>query len=442
MIAKSLLISLPLAVFSFLSVASSSKPPLATISQSAVLKDIQTLASDKMQGRAAFTPEIDQAAAYISERFQSIGLKPLAGESSFLQSFEIFKLSVESKKVTLNTAPIKPENIFILTNQTKQSFTHATLSQVETISDQQDFRKRMAEINQLKHDVLVLVSSKHQKVFSQYQQYFERGLTKFDINTANSAVVVLTDNTEVTQLSVEFSFQHQALALSNVVGVLKGQSKPEEMVLFSAHYDHVGTNPKLEGDTIYNGADDDASGTAAVINLAEYYSKLNNNARSLVFVAFTAEEIGGYGSQYFSKQLDPNQVIAMINLEMIGKPSKFGKGATWMTGYDRSNLAQLMNQHLADSQIHPDPYPTQNLFYRSDNATLARLGVPAHSFSASQIDIDPHYHQVSDEVETLDIESMTKVIQTIAQAAYGIIAAKQTPTRVSTEEIKPQGNFY
>ncbi|MCW8999431.1 MAG: M28 family peptidase, partial [Kangiellaceae bacterium] len=144
------------------------------------------------------------------------------------------------------------------------------------------------------------------------------------------------------------------------------------------------------------------------------------------------------------KQLDPKTVVGMINIEMIGKPSKFGRGHLWMTGYDRSNLAELLNKNLdgTEFKVHQDPYPAQNLFYRSDNATLARLGVPAHSFSSSQIDIDKHYHQASDHVESLDLESMHQVIKTLANATQGLAAGKDNPTRVDVSQVKPAGTFF
>lgn len=240
-------------------------------------------------------------------------------------------------------------------------------------------------------------------------------------------------------------------SLSNVVGMLPGKSKPEEIIIYSAHYDHLGTKQanstkKQNGsdDVIYNGADDDASGTAAVINLAEHFAKLDNNQRTLMFTAFSAEEIGGFGSRYFSKQLDPNSIIAMINIEMVGKPSKFGEGQVWMTGMDRSNLGDLLNQQLGSnkSAIHADPYPEQNLFYRSDNATLARLGVPAHSFSSTQIDKDHHYHQVSDDLSSLDLLSLQQVIQNLAIATEPLVNKNITPSRVDVEQVKAKGKIY
>src|SRR5690606_11080136 len=122
-----------------------------------------------------------------------------------------------------------------------------------------------------------------------------------------------------------------------------------------------------------NGADDNASGVAALIELAKYYAKQNNNERTLIFVAFNAEEIGGFGSQHFSKQLDPVKITAMVNLEMIGKPSKFGKNTAFITGYQYSDFGRILKKNLenSDFRFYPDPYPNENLFYRSDNASLA-----------------------------------------------------------------------
>ena len=139
-----------------------------------------------------------------------------------------------------------------------------------------------------------------------------------------------------------------------------------------------------------------------------------------------------FGSKYFSNNIDPEKVAAMINIEMIGKDSKFGPNSLYITGYDASNLGKLMQENLAGSAFtfHADPYKTQNLFYRSDNAVLAALGVPAHTFSTSQIDKDSYYHTVKDEVSTLDIQNIKSSIEAIARGAIGLINGTQTPTRV------------
>mgnify|MGYP000400667224 FL=1 len=163
-----------------------------------------------------------------------------------------------------------------------------------------------------------------------------------------------------------------------------------------------------------------------------------------MFTAFTAEEIGGFGSKAFSKQLDPEQVVAMINIEMIGKPSKFGPGTIWMTGMERSNLGELLNKQIKEEKhkIHQDPYPEQGLFYRSDNATLARLGVPAHSFSSTQLDKDQHYHQVTDDLASLDLDSMFKVIQTLASGTQSLVDGSVTPSRIDPAKVRGGGLIY
>lgn len=220
--------------------------------------------------------------------------------------------------------------------------------------------------------------------------------------------------------------------LFNVVGMIPGKSKAKEIVVFSGHYDHLGII-KAEGqDSIANGADDDASGTTAVIALAKYYKALNNNERTLIFVAFTAEEIGGFGAKHFSKNLEPDDVAAMFNIEMIGKESKFGKNTAFITGFDKSDFGKILQSNLKGTEFtfHPDPYPKQNLFYRSDNATLAALGVPAHTISTDKIDTDPYYHTVKDEYETLDSANILATIKGIAKSAISIVRGSDTPSRI------------
>ena len=153
---------------------------------------------------------------------------------------------------------------------------------------------------------------------------------------------------------------------------------------------------------------------------------------------FTAEESGGYGSQYFSRQFDPAKVIAMFNIEMIGTESKWGKNSAFITGYEKTDMGAIMQKNLEGTgfSFHPDPYPDQNLFYRSDNATLARLGVPAHTISTAKMDDEPHYHKVSDEIETLDMENMAMIIKSIAISAKSIVTGKDTPARVRVEDLK------
>jgi Zn-dependent M28 family amino/carboxypeptidase len=128
----------------------------------------------------------------------------------------------------------------------------------------------------------------------------------------------------------------------------------------------------------------------------------------------------------------------MFNIEMIGKPSKWGPNFAFITGYERSDFGEILQKNLTGTpfEFKPDPYPQQNLFYRSDNATLARLGVPAHTISTDEIDIDKYYHTVNDEVETLDLKNLTATIRAIALSAQSIVSGKDTPKRIDKSTVR------
>lgn len=227
----------------------------------------------------------------------------------------------------------------------------------------------------------------------------------------------------------EFKIKKQLA--NNVIGILKGKSKPDEFVIFSAHYDHLGMTNSGK-DKIYNGANDDASGVTAVIALAKHFKEMNINERTLIFVAFTGEETGGFGAKHFSYNIDADKVVAMFNIEMIGTESKWGKNSAYITGFEKSDFGQILQKNLKGSEFkfYPDPYTQEQLFYRSDNATLAYLGVPAHTISTSKMDVEANYHQLSDEVSTLNLNNMTEIIKSLIISSQSIILGKDTPTRV------------
>jgi hypothetical protein len=412
------------------------------ISSEQVIADITYLAGDELKGRASFSPEIDKAAQYISQRFEKIGLSPFGNNTSFKQSFSITSITPKNISVTINDQVMTKQNIALASTMASINWQNKEKVAVSVIGKDDDMRQVVRNLNQQGGQHLVLINSAHAKTFAGYQSYFNRGLTKLSLQHQGALVLILTDDTTVSSMNILANLTIETKTLTNVVGVLPGKKSPQEIVLYSSHYDHLGTTE--DGKAIYNGADDDASGTTAVINLAQYYATKGNNNRTLVFSAFTAEEIGGFGSQYFSKQLNPDDVVAMINIEMIGKPSKFGPGKVWMTGMERSNLGELLNNNLKplNTEVFQDPYPEQGLFYRSDNATLARLGVPAHSFSSTQLDKDQHYHQVSDDISSLDLQSMYQVIESLSVATQGLVDGVITPTRVDVEQIRAQGKIY
>ena len=240
-----------------------------------------------------------------------------------------------------------------------------------------------------------------------------------------------------------FTFENrrtqEKITASNIIGVLEGKSKKDEFVVVSAHFDHLGIR-KTTGqlDSIYNGANDDASGVTGVLTLAEYFKNKGTNERTIVFVAFTGEEMGLKGSTHFGKGIVASKFVAGINLEMIGKTPSFGPNTAWLTGFERSDFGKIIQQNLEGTgyQLFPDPYKKFNLFFRSDNASLARLGVPSHTFSTTPIDVDKDYHQASDEAATLNMTVITQTIQAVAKGTESIINGLDTPTRVVLEENK------
>lgn len=445
--------------FTTTSVAANSKPNPdsapsldSNISLEQVTKDVTFLASDKLKGRGNFSGEIKEAAAFIATRFKEVGLSSPVETTNYQQNYSVKKISPNQISAVINNQEFSAINLAMATNQTNINWLDSNNNQQvisHIIAKGDNFRDALQAINHQGGQHLVIAHSSHEKNFKRYQRYFAGGITKIveeDNNTkAASLIIILSDIEKVNSYNIKASTTAIKTNLTNVIGILPGKSKANEIVLYTAHYDHLGEKSS-DGSTneIFNGADDDASGVSAIINLANHFAQQGNNERTLMFAAFSAEEIGGFGSRYFSKQLDAKNISAMINIEMIGKPAKFGVGTVWMTGIERSSLGKQLNQALEkhDLVIYADPYPKQNLFYRSDNATLARLGVPAHSFSSTQLDKDEHYHKVSDDISSLDLKSMHQVIKTLAIATTPLVTGEITPSRIDANLVKNNGLIY
>jgi hypothetical protein len=404
------------------------------INQADVERIIKTLSADDMQGRATFSPGIDKAATFIEGEFKQAGLKPLAGNTGFRQAFTMSRVQPVNTKVTLDGTAIAADKV-VVTAGASFNWKNDADVQVVSIEAGKNFISEYRTINRSGKKTLVLVDASYEPIFKQLKDRNSKGSITNKKSEAPAVVFVL-GTTAAKSFEVSSEVKEEQLPLFNVAGMIPGKSKPNEYVIFSGHYDHLGIVKAMQGDSIANGADDDASGTTAVISLAKYYKKLNNNERTLIFVAFTAEEIGGYGSQYFSKQLNADQVVAMFNIEMIGKDSKFGPNSAFITGFERSDFGPILQKNLEGTEFkfYPDPYPQQNLFYRSDNATLAALGVPAHSISTDQIDSDKLYHSVKDEFSSLDVKNIISTIRAIALSSRSIVSGKDTPTRVAKLE--------
>jgi hypothetical protein len=211
----------------------------------------------------------------------------------------------------------------------------------------------------------------------------------------------------------------------NVVGILPGKGNgPDSVIIIAAHYDHIGITAPVNGDSINNGADDDASGTVAVLEIARMMKKWPTPSRTVVFVAFTGEESGGVGTrQYMDTPVRPlAATAAQLQIEMIGRPDTLGMGPgrAWLTGYERSTMGETFQRY--GLPIVPDPRPSQSFFSRSDNYAFARQGIPAHTLSSFNLHTD--YHRPSDEVSKVDFTHMSRMINVGAQAAWILTEAR------------------
>jgi len=406
---------------------------LKMITPSAVERIEKTLSADDMQGRKAGTTGSDKAADFISAEFKKAGLKPF--QNSYLQEFSVVRNHLIDVSATVDGQPVDKSNIIPFTQQEDLSIDQTSAGyQKVWVAATDSFRTAATTYYAGKNNMVVFVDTAH----AAYFRRLVRMKNAISFGNARNLVFILTPVDPAT-FSIHATHEINNQKIKNVVGILPGKSKKEEYVIFSAHYDHLGIGkPNANQDSIYNGANDDASGTSAVILLARYFAKKADNQRTIVFTAFTAEESGGFGSQYFSRQFDPAKVMAMFNIEMIGTDSKWGSKSAYITGYEKTDMGKILENNLAGSpfKFYPDPYPQQQLFYRSDNATLARQGVPAHTISTSKMDAEKYYHTQEDEIETLDLNNMAEIIKAIAISSKSIVAGQDSPSRVDASQLK------
>lgn len=213
----------------------------------------------------------------------------------------------------------------------------------------------------------------------------------------------------------------------NAMGYLPGTELGSGVLLLTAHLDHLGIvgkpmpPPKLDTaekrvaqDNIYNGANDDASGTTAVLELAEALAAGPKLRRGVLFVCYGSEELGGLGSRAFAEHppVPLEDLVANLEFEMVGNQDpKMPKGTLLLTGWERSNLGPELKAHGA--LLGPDPYPEQHFFERSDNFQLALKGVVAHT--AAGWGTPPTYHQPNDDLQHLDFGFLTAAIQSLVE---------------------------
>ncbi len=203
----------------------------------------------------------------------------------------------------------------------------------------------------------------------------------------------------------------------NAVGRLPGSDPTAPVILLSGHLDHLGARearPGESGDTIFNGADDDASGSVAVLELMEALAAGPRPKRTIVFALFGSEETGGGGSRFFAEKpvVPLDRIAANLQFEMIGRPdAKVAPHTLWLTGFERSTLGPELAKRGA--KLVQDPHPDQNFFERSDSVHFARRGVVAHTVSS--YGLHGEYHTPADEVSRVDFAHMTDAIRSMLE---------------------------
>jgi hypothetical protein len=398
-----------------------------SINQESIEKTIKYLASDNLKGRVNYTKEQLEAAEFLSKEFTSYGLDPYPGNTNF---FMPFRTARENKSdggdLYLNGKKIDDSLFIFIQKQLivkQKDLSHfMVLQAVPPLAQSLIYNNWESK----EYDILIWIPLPEGVSFSEALQD-----VLLPVGIPASDILIVASQDAPTEVKFTGNKKSLGSVLYNVVGVLPGRSLPDEAIIFSAHYDHIdqGIDGKVGG--IFNGANDDASGTTAVLALAKYFSIRNDNERTLLFCLFAGEELGLYGSRSFVSQIKPKDITAVINIEMIGMTNATGKNAFMVTGSDLSDLTKILRTNLTSKKIKVMDLVNdrKSLFQRSDNYPFAELGVPSHTIMCSDDD-DPCYHKPCDDAGRIDMGNMTRIIQAIAKSCASLISGKDTPTRI------------
>jgi aminopeptidase YwaD len=404
----------------------------AVINETSVRSHMEFLASNALNGRGSGTRDEWIAAAYLGATMRQFGLDPLGDANAFVQQVEIERAEaastptmsfggrrfthgkeilvqslggsrVEGRLVTFKEGvPISPGVFLLMPEGAAPSTATVGASAVLTTETAQARAKWAAAAGRMP------TMARMVGVQSTSRVILDKG--------AYAALSALPGGTTVT---IEADLKPALKTHTwNAVGRLPGSdpASASEVILLSAHIDHLGSRPpRADGaDTIFNGADDDASGTVAVLELARAIALGPRPKRTIVFAFFGSEETGGLGSRFFADRpvVPLGQIVANLQFEMIGRPDAGVPPHTlWLTGYERSNLGPMLAKQGA--KLVQDPHPEQKFFERSDNIQFARRGVVAHTVSS--YGLHKEYHQPSDEVRLIDFAHMTDAIQSMLE---------------------------
>ena len=430
------------------------KATLDRISAPSLQGHVWFLASDLLEGRDTPSRGLDIAAEYIAAQFRRAGLKPL-GDDGYFQTAQFIDTgqSVDGAELTVNDLRIGKNELRILSTG-RADFSgiapwKVTLKDVKP--EEVEGKIVLAAVNgrldpgvftRLKPAAVILAysgSSKSAEVTHRLEDAAQRRPFPI-VRVYNREFSKLVQGAKPGVLDVKLGLHlrppvEKPVSLRNVAGVLPGSDPTlaETYVLVTAHYDHLGMKPAGEGDLIYNGANDDASGVASVIEIAAALAAAKSGPRrSVVFIAYFGEEKGLLGSRYYGRHpLVPlNRTVADLNLEHLGRTDgDTGKkvGAATMTGFGYSDIttAFQMAGKATDVKIYDPESNADTYFSRSDNQSLADQGVPATTILT--VFEFPDYHKVGDERDKLDYSNLEKVDRTIALTVMMIADDSQPP---------------
>jgi len=394
------------------------------------------LAGPGLRGRGSATPDEAIAAGYVASLFRDAGLRHAPGMDSYLQTAPLVRRSVAgAPTLTIDGKPVSGANLLltgggtaagkaIVVTRADRDIPSADVIVYAGPADDLITFARKLRGKGVKL-VLAAESDASRKFLGMIGGKPSLPTTTEGTPSRRPPMTVATIPPEAlasiaagADISIDVPVSTARATTTNAIGYLPGTDPKAGVILLSAHLDHLGVRP--DG-VVMPGANDDASGTVAVIELARAFAAKGPQKRGILFVAYGSEEIGGLGSTWFGEHppVPLSDLVANIEFEMIGaQDPKLPKGALMMTGSERSNLFDMMKSQGA--LIASDPYPDQHFFERSDNYSLALKGIVAHTFSGWAV--VPTYHQPTDTVENLDIKYMTNAIQSLI-APVGLLAA-------------------
>jgi hypothetical protein len=401
----------------------------AQITERSVAAHEAFLASDALQGRGSATRDEAIAAAYVASRFQDYGLTPAPGMVGYLQPATLVRMVLNgAPTMSVDGAPLPSPTLLIgpgssVSGQLVVAKTDdpSKLPRGDVLlvpSPSSDFRAvgQAARDNNTKLLLLPLndVTKKYVGMMGgkpRLPTYLEGDSPdiRMSIVLLPPEAIAELANKGGSTVSLTVPVTQERTVTTNAIGYLAGSDPKAGTLLLTAHLDHLGVRP--DG-TIMHGANDDASGTTAVLELAQALASGKQPRRSILFVCYGSEEIGEYGSTYFGEHppVPLQEIVANIEFEMIGaQDPKLPKNTLMMTGFDRSNLGPALKQHGA--LVTGDPYPEEHFFQRSDNYALALKGVVAHTVSGWAV--TPTYHQPTDTYANLNIPFMTNAIRSL-----------------------------